>query len=374
MYTIHMDKAILPAVINRTIKRCRALRKWARREGVTSYRIYDSDIPAAPLSIDLYELLPQGIATVDCASAFMTEEYRRISLNDMDIAREIIKRQYLVINSRVYGDEKDDIHNTLASLLSAALDINTSHIILKERKRGKGGARYSEYAPSLINTLPQSFTGIVYESRSLFKVDLSTRIDTGLFLDNRPLRSILRTTSYGMSVLNLFCYTGSLSVAAAKGGAAQVTSIDLSNTYLDWAKSNMAINGFTENNTHFIKSDVRKYLKSQVQQGNKYGIIILDPPTFSSSSGTAMLDLLRDWRSLVSLCLPLLSANGILYFSTNSRRLRVASEDAPKGYTVTDITPLTTPPDFPLHKVHRCYCFMHEPSTLPQPLLCHSGD
>lgn len=346
-------------LINRTIKRYKQLRKWARRTGVTCYRIYDRDIPEFPLTIDLYEFLPKDITSPASAESFVAEQESRISKNEAHITQEIAQRQYLVIS--IFDSPNASTPLSLSSfiaqnssLISSALAVPPSRIIIKTRKKGKGGSRYADYE-NANGQITAQVAGTVYESGLLFKVNLTEHIDTGLFLDHRPLRSIVRKEVKGLRVLNLYCYTASFSVAAAAGMAKAVTSVDLSNTYLDWAKCNMKINGFEGKSYSFIKSDVTRYLNAQRLEGAQYDTIILDPPTFSSSQGAPMLDLNKDYPTLISLCTRLLVPSGVLYFSTNSRRLRVCDDDIPSGWKAEDITSMTTPPDFPLHKVHRTW-------------------
>lgn len=385
---------IIP-VINRAIKRHKQLRKWARREGVTCYRIYDRDIPQAPLTIDIYTLLPQGIADREQAAAFMEEQEGCIAANDAHIIEEINARRYLVINS-FCGGESGGITEADVQAIAAGMGVDIDHLIVKQRERGKGGGRYASFENDAFSA-PYA-TGIVYESGLLFKVDLVHRIDTGLFLDHRPIRAIIRKESEDKRVLNLFCYTGSLTVAAIAGGAKCVTSVDLSNTYLEWARQNASLNAVYQTVVQFVKSDVVRFLdmeakrraaqsgeeRKRTAQGGRreygttgmgsgggggdglYDIIILDPPTFSSSAGAPMLDLSKDWPMLIQKCIKLLSASGVLYFSTNSRKrlvtddkfrdmVQCVSTDGGVQVECQDITAQTIPPDFPLHKPHRCY-------------------
>lgn len=346
-------------LINRTLKRYRQLRKWSRRTGVTCYRIYDRDIPEFPMTIDLYELLPKGITSPASAASFVAEQEHRISQNEAHITQEITQRQYLVISIFDFPNTSTPLSLSSfiaqhSSLIASALSISSSHVIIKTRKRGKGGSRYADYENANGEGTAQ-VTGTVYESGLLFKVKLTGHIDTGLFLDHRPLRSMIRKEAQGLRVLNLYCYTAAFSAAAAAGMAKAVISVDLSNTYLDWAKCNMKINGFDGENYIFIKSDVTRYLNAQRLEGAQYGLIILDPPTFSNSQSAPMLDLNKDYPNIVSLCIQLLAPRGVLYFSTNSRRLRVCDGDIPKGWKAEDITNMTIPPDFPLHKAHHTW-------------------
>ena len=180
-----------------------------------------------------------------------------------------------------------------------------------------------------------------------------------------PLREQIRELSKNKRVLNLFCYTASFSVFAAEGNAQYIESVDLSNTYLNWAKENLLLNGFSDEKKYaFKKEDAIKFL--QKKQNSKYedlfDIIILDPPTFSNSKSTEnILDINRDWINLVNNSLNLLKKDGILFFSTNSTRLSFKEQNILKttknGFEVNaeDITPLTIPKDFEGTKCHKCW-------------------
>ena len=198
-------------------------------------------------------------------------------------------------------------------------------------------------------------------------------LDTGLFFDHRPLRATVRDTSSKKRVLNLFCYTGSFSVYAAQGNASYVESVDLSNTYLAWAKDNMKLNGFTDKRKYnFTRADCQVFLqeKAVAAKGGKlaaeelYDLIILDPPTFSNSKATNdVLDINRDWPQLVKDCLNILAPGGTLYFSTNSERIKFdISKIPPKTaagseFTWKEITEQTISADFAGKKPHKAWEF-----------------
>ena len=298
----------------------------------------------------------------------MQKEYETQVLNDRDAMQKAAERRYLNMflyerpYEKSYHEEKSWL-TAMAKAASEILQIDLTHIIIKMRRRSKGGSQYANYADSvlngenvqnmtaatfasetdgeinLINTkeAPDIFTvsnkrasaaGIVQEHGLLFTVDLLKHLDSGLFLDHRPLRRIIRETSKEKSVLNLFCYTGSFSVYAAAGEARMVESVDLSNAYLSLAKKNMKLNGFRSDDKYvFTRSDVIKFLEQKAAlmhspESQGFDIIILDPPTFSNSkSSQSVLDINRDWPYMVNMCVSLLNRGGVLYFSTNSRRL-----------------------------------------------------
>ena len=348
---------------NRITKRYKELRKWARKNRISCYRLYDRDIPEVPLSLDVYEFLPSDVTTpLECAK-FLSEQNRCISENDPAIEKEIEERRFAVLYlyERPYekpAEEEEIWFSLMAEEAAKVLNISLSHIVKKERKQQKGTNQY-EKSENDENYL----TGLVQEQGQLFKLDLQSYLDTGLFFDHRPLRSKVREISGGKKVLNLFCYTGSFSVYAASGGAKYIESLDLSNTYLTWAKVNLELNGFKGKNYVFTKTDVISWLYEKVKTSSddekqKFDIIILDPPTFSNSKSTAnVLDINRDWPKLIEQCIKLLSPKGRLYFSTNSTKLIFDTEKIPQKdkVAVKDITSESIPKDFEGTKCHKAW-------------------
>ena len=180
-------------------------------------------------------------------------------------------------------------------------------------------------------------------------------LDTGLFLDHRPARARIRGLAAGKTFLNLFAYTATASVFAAAGGARTTTSVDLSNTYLDWARRNLQRNGFDDVQRHrLVQADVLAWLEER--QPERYDLIFLDPPTLSRSKRMAKeLDVQRDHATLIRSTMLKLAPNGLLIFSTNFRKFRL-DEAALADLAVTDVTPATIPKDFARNpRIHRCY-------------------
>lgn len=368
---------------NRLRKKYKELRKWARKNRITCYRLYDRDIPEIPVSLDLYEFLPSDISTpLECAR-FLSDQNNRLSANDPSVDAEIKERTYAVLYlyERPYeksDEEEQEWMNAIADSACQVLGINKNHIIQKMRKHQKGKAQYEKEEISENTSLDSE---LIQEQGQLFKINLTSYLDTGLFFDHRPLRSVVRDECSNKSVLNLFCYTGSFSVYAAQGNAKMVESVDLSNTYLDWAKDNMNINGFSEKNKYiFTRKDCIQFLQEKAvaqktilagtadsetkKVAATYDIIILDPPTFSNSKKTYnVLDINKDWPQLVKDCLNILNPGGTLYFSTNSERLKFDRAALPQatisGCTIScdDITPQTIPNDYAGSKPHRCWKF-----------------
>lgn len=344
---------------NRLKKKYKELRKWARKNRISCYRLYDRDIPEIPLSLDVYEFLPDYISnTTDCAK-FLASQNERITANDPSIEKEIEERRYAVLYlyERPYekpAEEEQEWFNLMAISSSYVLNIPLSHIVKKERKQQKGLKQYEK------TETKQTITGTIQEQGQLFKIDLSSYLDTGLFFDHRPLRETVRNNAAGKRVLNLFCYTGSFSVYAAQGGASFVESVDLSNTYLSWAEENLKLNGFrSKEKLQFTKADVISWLEKKsesIQEDKKFDLIILDPPTFSNSKSTQnILDINRDWPSLVANAVKLLNPNGILYFSTNSTRLTFDPKLLPKNTDWKDLTRESIPKDYKGTKCHRLW-------------------
>lgn len=348
---------------NRLTKRYKELRKWARKNRISCYRLYDRDIPEIPLSLDVYEFLPSDVSSpLECAK-FLGEQNRRISENDPSVEKEIEERRYAVLYlyERPYekaAEEEEIWFNLMAENAARVLNIPVNHIIKKERRQQKGTSQYEKS-----NDASDAFTGLIQEQGQLFKINLGSYLDTGLFFDHRPLRAKVREIAGGKRVLNLFCYTGSFSVYAASGGAKYVESLDLSNTYLAWAKENLELNGFKGKNYVFTKTDVIAWLYEKVKtisddKNQKFDLIILDPPTFSNSKSTAnVLDINRDWPKLIEQCIKLLRPQGILYFSTNSTKLIFDAEKIPQKdmVTVKDITTESIPKDFEGTKCHKAW-------------------
>lgn len=358
---------------NRLKRKIKELKKWARKNKISCYRIYDRDIPEIPVSLDLYEFLPDHIQNKIEAAKYTSFVAERISQNDPTVQGELVLNTYAVIYLYERPYEKDENEeefwfDQMAKTAAEVLNIPFSHIVKKERKRQRGTNQYEkdEEKESIY-----SIKGLTQECGELFNIDLTSYLDTGLFFDHRPLRSIVRETASKKSVLNLFCYTGSFSVYAAEGGAKKVESVDLSNTYLTIAKNNMDLNGFSDKNAYiYTRQDVIEFLKEkavkakagELKEDEYYDMIILDPPTFSNSKNTYnVLDINKDWPKLCKDCLNILAPGGILYFSTNSTKLSFDKSLLPqatvknKVIMITDMTESSIPKDFEGTKCHKLW-------------------
>ncbi|MCB0639551.1 MAG: class I SAM-dependent methyltransferase [Lewinella sp.] len=304
----------LNAFANRLAKMARHYDKWARRQGITCYRVYDADLPAFPLAIDRYE------------NYVHVAEYQR--------------RQPL--STEEYEQWHEDVMRTLVDQLEVAI----SRIYFKERRPQKGAEQYERLDD-------RSKEIEVQEAGLTFIVNLSDYLDTGLFLDHRPLRASVREEAAGKSVLNLFAYTGSFTVFAAAGQASRTLTIDLSNTYLEWAQRNLERNQLEGPKHEFLRADVKAWLKETPSE--KFDIIILDPPTFSNSKAMRhLLDTQVDHPYLINACLRRLRPGGVLYFSTNYRKFKLETE-AIRSPHIRDITAQTIPNDFRNKRIHYCW-------------------
>ena len=300
---------------NRLIKRRKHLGKWARRNSISCYRVYDADLPDYNVAIDLYE-------------------DKWITVSEYQAPKEI---EEIVVKKRL---------SEILRVIPAVFDIDKSNIFLKVRKQQKGRGQYSKWEDS------KEFH-IVKESGAMFYVNFKDYLDTGIFLDHRPIRRRIKDESNGKRVLNLFSYTGTVSSLAAVGGAKSVVTVDASKTYLDWAKRNLQLNGLSSKDHIFIQSDVREWLK---RDGTKYDIIFLDPPTFSNSkSDRAIFDVQRDYVELINLCAKLLKKDGVLYFSNNYRRFKFDTSLF-NNLNIEDISKSTIDEDFKGNpKIHKCW-------------------
>jgi 23S rRNA (cytosine1962-C5)-methyltransferase len=292
---------------NRLVKVYKHRAKQARKMGVSCYRLYDKDLPEFPVSIDMYE------------DKICLSEYRA-------------KHN---LTPEGYAEWQEGMIAVVASVTGIADEL----IFAKERKRKTD--RFSQYQ----KTGEEKEFYAVSENGLKFWVNLSDYLDTGLFLDHRLTRQMVRELSNDKKVLNLFAYTGSFSVYAAAGGAKEVKTVDLSNTYIDWAKQNFQLNQLNDDRKYsFVVSDVLQYLP--VIPSESYDLVVMDPPTFSNSKKMKdILDIQRDHVELINQAIRILTPGGILFFSTNARKFEL-NADAINAVEIKDITKMTTPFDF----------------------------
>lgn len=310
----------IAAFVNRLGKNLKHQLKWAKRQNLEAWRIYDKDIPQFPFAIDVY------------GEHIHLQEYDTGWLMTPDDYQKWLDDVFQAIIF-VTGFSKDQIH-------------------FKQRARQKGTQQYEK-------TGEQGQDLIIAEQGRRFWVNLDKYLDTGLFLDHRNTRWQVGQNAQGKRFLNLFSYTGSFTVYAATGGAVMSETVDLSNTYLDWAKRNFELNGMDLNKHHIIRADVFQYLKDAAHQKKQFDLIVLDPPSFSNSKKMrAILDVQRDQETLIDGAMKLLAPQGKLYFSNNLRSFTL-NESLQKRYQTKDLSKQSVPDDFRNKKIHQCWLIQH---------------
>lgn len=299
---------------NRMEKNVRHLRKRLTREGITCFRAYDQDLPEYAAAIDVYE------------NWLHIQEYKAPQDVPVETAR-IRLREITRVASEIF-------------------DIPRDRIAVKTRERGKGGSKYGQF--------DQKGEFIeVQEGGLRFLINPTDYLDTGLFLDHRIVREKIRELSPGKHVLNLFAYTGTASVYAAAGDARDTTTVDLSGTYLDWASRNLALNGYSGARHRLVQEDSITFLETRSMQ---YGLIYVDPPTFSNSKKADDFDVQRDHVKLLMLCLERLLPDGVIVFSNNFRRFQLDKEALAPHFHIEDWSAPSIPFDFSRrHDIHSCW-------------------
>jgi 23S rRNA (guanine2445-N2)-methyltransferase / 23S rRNA (guanine2069-N7)-methyltransferase len=305
---------------NRLRKNLQRLDPWAEGEHIDCFRVYDADMPEYAFAIDLYG---RGARHV------YVQEYAAPKTVNQENARER-RREALAV-------------------LPEVLSVPISQVHSRVRKPQKGAEQYERRE----NVAERH---AVKEGGLKFWVNFHDYLDTGLFLDHRIMRSMLRGWAKDVDFLNLFCYTGSATVYAAAGGARTTTGVDLSNTYLDWAHENLLLNGFGGSNHELYRDDCLQWLEEQESRGPRFDLIFVDPPTFSNSKRMeGVLDVQRDHAGMIRRSLKLLRPAGLLVFSTNYTRFRLDSESL-SDLEIEDISAATIPKDFERNaRIHRCF-------------------
>lgn len=303
-------------LVNRVRKNIKKRKKWAKRQGISCYRLYDRDIPELPLAIDLYENCLH--ASIFSSGHVLDDEVQEVGQYWLDCLKEAI---------------------------SPLLEIEYGY--LKCRVRQKGSAQYRPLDRK--REMKE-----VNEAGLTFLVNLTDYLDTGLFLDHRHTRERFGNEAKGKSILNLFAYTGSFTVYAAAAGAEQTVTVDSTATYLNWAKKHLEINQLEGDQHRFILSDVQAYLHQAQSRGERFDLVILDPPTFSNSKDTPTFDVRRHHALLFESLFHVLNPNGVVYFSTNARSFKL-HPDLSKKWEIEEITHQTVPFDFQQKQPHRCW-------------------
>lgn len=300
---------------NRIRKNYRHIRKWAKRTGTNCFRIYDREIRHYPLAIDFY------------AGRFCVHYFSR---------------------SRENPEPPQALMDEVTAIISTIFQAPPSSIFWRTRVRREKKAQYEKIASSQDSLIVQEY-GVK------FKVNLVDYLDTGLFLDHRETRHLVASFAKDKKVLNLFAYTCSFSVHAALAGASYTKSVDMSNTYTAWGRENFELNGISSDKHEIIRDDCLKFLDKEIRTGKKYEVIIIDPPTVSRSKKmTQMFDIQVDYIPLLLKALKLLAKEGVIFFSTNSRKF-VFDTKLFEHCIIKDISSKTLPIDFHDPKIHRCW-------------------
>lgn len=313
-------------VANRLRKNLRKLKSWTSREEVSCFRVYDADLPEYSAAIDVYREVQGDMRTFLHVQEYAAPE----EIPEADVRRR---------------------RNELLAAAREVFAVPAEQVAMKSRERGKGGSKYGKFEQR--GELLQ-----VRENGALLQVNLFDYLDTGLFLDHRPLRRHMAMEARGKRFLNLFCYTGVASVQAAVAGADSTTSVDLSGTYLEWCAANLSLNGFAGAQHRLVQADALRWLEAEK---NRYDVIFCDPPTFSNSARADDFDIQREHVRLLRACVDRLTTEGVLYFSNNFRRFKLDMEAVAEFAQCEDITAQTIPPDFERNaRIHRCWRLMRQ--------------
>jgi len=305
------------ALENRLRKNLKHIQKWAKKAGVSCYRVYDADLPEYNFAIDLYQS--------DRLYAVLQEYAAPKKIEDAKVKA----RQKIVLGSvkNVFG-------------------LPDFQMFYKRRQRQTGSSQYNKLDSS-------KKYHVVQENHGSFLVNFRDYLDTGLFLDHRITREMLHRKAAGKRFLNLFCYTGTASVQAAMGQATSTTSVDMSATYIDWCKKNFELNGIDLSKHQFIQADCLEWLQ---QETSKYDLIFVDPPTFSNSKRMeGHFDIQQHYINLLKNCLRILTDKGEIIFSTNFRQFKF-DESLFNDAIINNITAQTIPEDFQRNRhIHQCW-------------------
>jgi 23S rRNA (guanine2445-N2)-methyltransferase / 23S rRNA (guanine2069-N7)-methyltransferase len=317
------------ALSNRIKKNQKKLSKWLRREEIDCYRLYDADLPEYNVAIDCYKNFKSA------EMFFHLQEYAAPAELPEAVARKRLDEALLVLRH--------------------IFQVGLENISIKQRRIQK---KTNQYQKQELLSENKSAPFVVKESGLKFEVNLGQYLDSGLFLDHRPVRKLIAEKSKAKNFLNLFAYTGSASVYAAAAGASSTTTIDMSNTYLDWARRNMSLNGFIYGSHHFLKEDCLKWVETNNQ---KFDLIFLDPPTFSNSKNMyEHWDVQEDHEKLINQVMNFLEEDGELIFSTNMKKFKI-SEQLSSRFEVKNITAQTIDQDFQRRSnIHHCFIIKHQ--------------
>lgn len=298
--------------VNCIRKNYRHIRKWAKRTNTNCFRIYDRHMTQYPFAIDYYD------------GRYCVHYFSQV--NDLDEPPQALQDEVVAALKTIFGPEDKVIY-------------------WRTRSRSKESRQYEKTGES------KAFFA-VFEYGVRFQVNLVDYLDTGLFLDHRETRRMVASIASGKRLLNLFAYTSSFSVHAAMSGATFTKSVDMSNTYCDWSRDNFLLNGLSLKNNEIVRADCLKFLQDE---GDKYDIIVIDPPTISRSKKMDQLfDVQVDYIFLIRKSLELLREGGVVFFSTNSRRFVFDASQFP-GSSIVEVSHKTLPIDFHDPRIHRCW-------------------
>jgi len=308
---------------NRLGKNLKRLHSWAERESVSCYRVYDADMPEYAFAIDLYRAIEPDELWL------YVQEYAAPA----QIEPQAVRRR----------------RGEVLAMLPGTTGVAPERIRVRTRRRTRRGEQYDKVGE-------QARFHVVTEGGLRFRVNFEDYLDTGLFLDQRTTRARLRDAARGKRFLNLFAYTGAATVYAAAGGAASTTSVDLSRTYIEWGRRNLALNALTGEAHAWVQADCREWLTDAARGSQRFDLVFLDPPTFSNSKRMqGVLDIERDHPELIDACARLLAPQGLLLFSTNAQRFRL-QEQLAERYQIRDLSAATLPRDFERNpRIHRCF-------------------
>jgi len=306
---------------NRVRKNLKRLQKHFKKENVTCFRVYDQDLPEYAVAVDIY------------GKWVHVQEYKAPDTVDTEKAEARLE--------------------SVLTVIPEVLGVPEKNVFLKVRRRQRGKAQYSRHED-------HGVFHEVEEGNCRFLVNFTDYIDTGLFLDQRITRSLIRDLSRRKRFLNLFCYTGAATVYAVSGGAQSTTSVDASNVYLGWSRRNLALNGFDPDRHFFHHADVSTWLSHEKRL---YDVIVMDPPTFSNSKRLQpVLDVQRDHVQLIRSAARLLDRKGMILFSSNYRKFKM-DVDALKGFLMQDLSTVTLPLDFKRRAgMHHCWKIEKSPA------------
>ena len=329
---INVSDSNVEQFVARLSKVYKQKRKWAKKEGISCYRVYDADLPDFNLAVDVYN----GAGPDEGKMLVHVAEY--VAPKKIDPAK----------TARRMSDA--------LAVIPAVMGVEASDVFAKQRMRAKGG---SQYARKERESAYEGRKLITQENGLFFEVDLGDRLDTGLFLDHRDTRQLIKQLAPGKAFLNLFAYTGTASVYAAAGGAKFTTTVDMSNTYQDWTRRNFELNGMANEHMELVRADVLQWVQEMRHSKNRWDLIFVDPPTFSNSAkmGRRTWDVQEDHAELLINVSRMLTRAGAIVFSCNLRDFKPDVETLAKaGVVINDITARTIPEDFERNqKIHKCY-------------------